>query len=577
MYFINYFYKIKLTNNSLDNFKNKAKVRGISYKILIFLFGLTLFGLVLYLISEKTTASGADHLVINEIYPSPNSSCTTGDNCEKEWIELFNPTDTAIDLGSYSIEDKTTKKSLSGLGTLNPNGYIVIFNPPSLNNDGDSITLSDAFQVIDTVEYGNFTSHKTKSYFRYPNGIDIDDEADFRIGNPTRGLENTLPVYTNSVIINETVPEPADGSSNEFVELYNTGEDLVDLSGWQLDDIDGGSSPYSIPSGTLLGPKEYLTFYNSVTKLSLNDSGDSVRLIDPNGDLKNTITYDKAIRGQSYSKFDSGFLWTLSLTPNTTNIYAVENITPDIDPIIPEVDIKTARTYPDDTTVKVIGIVSVLPGTLSSQYFYIEDDVSGIQIYCYSKNFPLLSLGDQIKVTGELTSYSNERRLKITDPSDIVILTNHSPPVTDQLHVDDLGEAYEGRYIQVTGTVTKTSGSTFFIHGSGEIKVIIRSSTGIKKPRMSVGDRVTIAGILSQYQSEYRILPTAQSDVKIIGQSDQLPDSGSGLLLPLIIALFLTAFIKIISVSQVKFRRSQALFWQSQKKVPRNLAGASQH
>lgn len=486
----------------------------------VFLVGMALFFIgVFFVLAPKAKASS--DIVINEIYPAPISSCDPGvdSQCTKEWIELFNPTVNNVILSGYSLFDSgDTPYKLDGKA-IAAGGYLVIYNGSggfsfALNNDGDSVILKTNV-IIDQIKYPDFTNYKGKSFARVPNGY-----GDFRIVDKTPNDGNLLKVYSDAVIINEILPEPVTGSNDEFIELFNTGMNEVDLSGWRLDDGTPGSE-YEIPVGIKIGGPNfpsYLTFQKSVTKISLNDTtSDFAVLIDPNGDTKYQVpAYLKATRGQSYSKFSDDWQWTTTLTPNAANILTIEVVVADQDAPILTTDIAGARNQPNGETVSVTGIVSVTPGKLSSQYFYIQDGNSGIQIYSYSKLFPALSVGDQIQVIGEMGSISNERRIKISQPSDIQILSIRSPPEPINITIDQLDENYEGCYVHVFGTVTKTSGSTFYIHGSGEIQVSIRAGTGIKKPKMRVGDRVEIAGILSQYGDSYRILPIVQSDVKIV-------------------------------------------------------------
>ena len=498
--------------------------------------------ILFFIFVPKTKAAVGDHIVINEIY----SHVVSGDPNDKEWIELYNPTPNDFNLIGWTIKDGSTSFENLDSYVIEAKNYLVLIKGTdfsfALNDGGDTLILKNGVDVIDQLTYGNWSDNQDnqppapttgKSLSRIPNGFDSDDnEKDFRILAPSKGTENFLPVYSNKIIINEIVPQPATGSVDEYIEIYNSGNGEIDLSGWQLDDAIGGSSPYNIPAGTKISTGGYLVFYKSIndislTGISLNDSGDWARLIDPNGDVKSEVSYSKSIRGQSYSKFSGGWQWTTISTPNVANILAVEIQIPDQDTPILQTDIIGARNQPDGETVSVMGIVSVLPGALSSQYFYIQDGNSGVQIYNYNKDFPAMAIGDEIQVTGELSEYKNEKRLKITSASDIVIISNKSPPEAIQTKIDDLNENFEGRYVVVRGTVSKTSGNTFYIHGSGEIQVIIREGTGIQKPKMRVGDTVEIAGILSQYGDYYRILPIVQSDVKIIKSSSGLPKSGA--------------------------------------------------
>lgn len=67
--------------------------------------------------------------------------------------------------------------------------------------------------------------------------------------------EPVTPAATATVIIHEIHYDPSPASAwNEFVELYNTGATLVDLSGWAL----AGGIDYTFPSGTVIVPGGYL-------------------------------------------------------------------------------------------------------------------------------------------------------------------------------------------------------------------------------------------------------------------------------------------------------------------------------
>lgn len=193
------------------------------------------------------------------------------------------------------------------------------------------------------------------------------------------------------------------------------------------------------------------------------------------------------------------------------------------------IDIDDARELEDGEEVNVEGIVTVLPGVLSTQYFYIQDETGGIQIYCYGKTFPALQIGDRISVTGELSETNNERRIKYTGLENIVILFHTEPVIPQDIGISDIGESEEGELVKMVGIVTRTSGNTFYISdGQKEIKVIIKDKTGIVKPKMKKGDEAEITGIVSQYKDEYRILPIDQDDVIIVASDDLLPRAGTG-------------------------------------------------
>ncbi|MFA5157588.1 MAG: lamin tail domain-containing protein [Patescibacteria group bacterium] len=514
-------------------------------KIFVIFAAAALTTCVLFLFSNKASAADG-RVVINEIYPAPISSCdTTIDiDCSKEWIELYNPSANDIDLAGYVLSDASGETFGLDGKTIFANDYLVIFGEIggfsfSLNNDGDTIHLEKG-GVIDLVTYPIFSSYKAKSYARIPDANDL-----FMVTEQTRGAANPSPViYSDKIYINELLPQPATGSADEYIELYNSSDVDIDLINWQLD-------ARTFVVSTIIKAKEYRVFKDSDINIGLTDTGDTTELIDPNGDEKSSISYPSSKRGQSYSLFGNIWQWTVSLTPGAANILTLESeeVTTDIQII--ETDIFGAREQPDEVVVSVTGIVTVLPGKLSSQYFYIQDQFLGIQIYNYSKDFPLFNLGDEIRIIGELDTVSGERRIKIASANDIKILSTHPPPEPIEIKIDDIQENCEGKYIEVVGIVSKTSGNTFYVHGSGEIQIVIRSGTGIKKPKMKVGDKVKIAGILSRFNDSYRILPTKQSDVKIISSS-KLANTGPGCNLSIISALIATIISWIISARVLK-------------------------
>lgn len=86
----------------------------------------------------------------------------------------------------------------------------------------------------------------------------------------------------------------ADGFVNpgdEWIELYNAGSTAIDLSGWFLDDAGHGSQPYRIPPGTVLGPEALAVFYRKATDIDLYNKGDTVRLLDLNGEVVDSVTF----------------------------------------------------------------------------------------------------------------------------------------------------------------------------------------------------------------------------------------------------------------------------------------------
>lgn len=136
-----------------------------------------------------------------------------------------------------------------------------------------------------------------------------------------------------AIVINEFLSNPSGPSSEdtEFIELYNNGSTSEDISGWKLDDIDsGGSSPYTIASGTIT-PGGFLVFEKSQTNVALNNSDDTVRVLDGSNNIIDSHSYTSTTEDVSYGRtVDGGGTWVTcqSLTKGSANACSVPTSTP---------------------------------------------------------------------------------------------------------------------------------------------------------------------------------------------------------------------------------------------------------
>ncbi|TSC97009.1 MAG: Uncharacterized protein CEN88_230 [Candidatus Berkelbacteria bacterium Licking1014_2] len=129
-------------------------------------------------------------------------------------------------------------------------------------------------------------------------------------------------VYSQDIIISEVLANPVSGQS-EFVELYNRGEQEINLLGWQIDDQTAGSSVYTISEDVIIPAGGYTFFDKEKTKLVFNDDGDEVRLLNPDQELVYTTPFfDKQADGVSFARRDDDGVWdsTIAPTPGEKNI-----------------------------------------------------------------------------------------------------------------------------------------------------------------------------------------------------------------------------------------------------------------
>jgi len=132
-------------------------------------------------------------------------------------------------------------------------------------------------------------------------GGDLD--AAKEMGGTGRGTEGAGA----GVVLNEVLPAPGKQFGEEWIELFNAGDLAADIGGWILDDIpDGGSKPFMIPNGTSIVAGGFLVFPNSTTKIALNNDGDTVRLLDEDGTVRDTFRFNSSEYDVSWGRMPDG-------------------------------------------------------------------------------------------------------------------------------------------------------------------------------------------------------------------------------------------------------------------------------
>jgi len=134
-------------------------------------------------------------------------------------------------------------------------------------------------------------------------------------------------VYPSGILINEILPS-AKGQDEleEWIELKNLKEKEVDISKWKIQDTIGAVTIYAFPEGTKMSAEGLLVLPRPTTKITLHNSGDTLKLIQPDGNITDTVTYGKAPLNQSYNRTESGWTWSTTLTPGKTNIITVPEV-----------------------------------------------------------------------------------------------------------------------------------------------------------------------------------------------------------------------------------------------------------
>ena len=252
-------------------------------------------------------------LRINEIYPAPQQGSF-------EWVELYNESDQAINMLDFVLTDETGKMLIFATSSAQTHSYITATSSGVLNNSGDTVLL----KTLSGTELERVL---------YPANIDATHSYTFcadtlwTVQTATEGTVNTsclsptltptlvptnMPTPTNqpsptpeapiqNIFINEYMPNPSYGS--EWVELYNGNSENVTLTNWYIDDTENaGSSPYMFS----ISIEKYGFTTVQLKSSMLNNSGDSVRLLNSSKQESNATAYTSSTENKSISKQKNG-------------------------------------------------------------------------------------------------------------------------------------------------------------------------------------------------------------------------------------------------------------------------------
>jgi len=170
--------------------------------------------------------SGTSHILISEVYYDVESG--RGAETVNEWVELYNPADTPVDIGGWSIGDSALGRLLPG-GTIVPAGGVILItneeglgeiwpeipgnvtivalglsiNAGGLSNTGDALFLRDpSAELVDSVSWGSNTdafdpavpdADEGESIERIDLEVDTDTAADWTVNPlPNPGFPGVL-------------------------------------------------------------------------------------------------------------------------------------------------------------------------------------------------------------------------------------------------------------------------------------------------------------------------------------------------------------------------------------------------
>lgn len=173
-------------------------------------FSMLLFAGILVPAYAQTT----DHVVINEVDLNP-----PGDDSKtiSEWVELYNPTDSDVDISGWEIASTTVLKKTMTVspGTVIEPGQYLTYSYQSLwfTDSNESVELRDGNNaVIDKTPHFGDIQNSFTSWQRLYDGYDFDSSDDWKFVTSTAGSSNGKLVQTQDstgVVVSVSSDKPS--------------------------------------------------------------------------------------------------------------------------------------------------------------------------------------------------------------------------------------------------------------------------------------------------------------------------------------------------------------------------------
>ncbi len=295
-------------------------------------------------------------LRISEIMPSNHTSVPDENGEYPDWLEVWNSSDHVINLEGVGLSDRGTSiRFLFPSMDLEPDGRVIVFCDNTnqtqsgrplhakfkLSSVGETVYLFDpnAFE-IDKVTYRIVASDS--SWALMEDG-DYQETVWFSPGfenseNGHQTYRTATMVNDGALIINEVMASARSGLSDEdgefsdWVELYNTTDQPVNLNNYALSDSEAKPLLWRFPDNAMVAPHGYYLVYCSGkdrrdvgtgiphANFRISAEHDTVVLSDSRGRMVDRVTIDNLDPDCSFARDESGrFSVSMNATPGRAN------------------------------------------------------------------------------------------------------------------------------------------------------------------------------------------------------------------------------------------------------------------
>ena len=203
--------------------------------------------------------------------------------------------------------------------------------------------------------------------------------------------------------------------------------------------------------------------------------------------------------------------------------------------VIPSVSVADARGTANGEVVQIEGIATTHTGLWGNNTLYIQDETAGMFVFKSPKD---IQPGDRVKVTGEMTSYKNEKEIEVIE---IEVLSSGNPlPEAQVVNPSDVNEDTQGELIKlenvtITDLTTDSYGTAKFqaVTESGDkVKVIHDNRTGVDYTELvkhyKEGEKVHLTGIGSVDNDGYHFKTFGLDSFELVNKPAVYPSAFEG-------------------------------------------------
>jgi hypothetical protein len=505
---------------------------------------------------EATTSQEAPgEISITEIFPNP-----IGSDRDNEFIELYNNTDSGVDLSGWRIAVADGRSFQFGqflnlTRTLAAQSYFPLYRRDSnlvLDNNGGTLRLyaPGKSRAAQTLSYGKAEEGLSYCDTDYLDLIDPDSATKIFLRNslladrwvwsrlPTPGKANQVKTPNHPPQASFSAPAKIKaGAAADFDASDSFDEDGDPLSfGWDF----AGAEQFGVETASHIftQPGNYtirLTASDgedeSVIKKIIKVSGMALVRSDEVAVNSQPLPLPEKVTNQADSKI-SLVKATVAAAPaakgKTVKAAAVAIAVSSQKSLAVSGGISSLNNYKLGASLKLTGHVLVLPGVFGSQYFYLlpATNTLAIKIYNYHKDFPTLKIGDRISVSGVIGGSATDKYLKTKTAADIKVIAASVLPAPEEINSAGLNEDNLNKFVAAKGEIEfRSSQEIKLAAGTGEIEVYFKNGAKIAAANFKAGQEITAVGLVGKTASGFAILPRGQSDLILAATSTAAADS----------------------------------------------------